>query len=569
MATRAEPRPDDYDAVVPAPPRTIGWARQRPPQAPFRVDSWRDRIQLIGRDAAWYALHRPYLAQGIGLLLVGLFVVYILSHVFTGRVFPNVWAAGVNLGEMTVEEAKNALRAAWSSDVRIQLVDDERTWTVSPQDLGMEIDTEATVAAARGVGMAGMPLGYSVMPVVNLDLFVAQNYLLDLTAEANFAAANAGYRWDGDTLVGVPGREGRVLDVGRTVENLRTDLSGVAHRRQLALVMGLLTPEIVDPEPYLEQARAVTSQPFTLTGYDPFRDVYLTWSTDRDTFTSWIEAGTDGLALREGEFSAFLEAQNSTLNPDSEVDVRYLEPTETMERVERAIRSGSARADLRIRYHQRRYEIESGDTGYRIARREGIPFYDLTMANPGVDWDRLQVGDIITLPSRDITLPYDLVPGKRIVVDLDAQYLMAFENGQKIFEWYISSGIEDFPTSPGIFQILTHTETAFGSTFELCGSSGCGQWTMYWFMGIYEAVPGLMNGFHGAVLLPNGYYLGDGNVGFPYTYGCIMSENDEAQQLYAWADQGTVVEIISSDYPPESDLARQMLAALNSRNSNA
>jgi hypothetical protein len=85
---------------------------------------------------------------------------------------------------------------------------------------------------------------------------------------------------------------------------------------------------------------------------------------------------------------------------------------------------------------------------------------------------------------------------------------------------------------------------------------------MFWFMGIYEVVPGLMNGFHGAVLLPNGAYLGGGNVGRPYTYGCVMSENSHAEALYHWADQGTVVEILSSDYEPASDLgatAREQL----------
>ena len=107
---------------------------------------------------------------------------------------------------------------------------------------------------------------------------------------------------------------------------------------------------------------------------------------------------------------------------------------------------------------------------------------------------------------------------------------------------------------------MDHNDTAFGSTFELCGQSGCGQWEMYWFMGIYEVVPGLMNGFHGAVLLPNGAYLGGGTVGYPYTYGCIMSENSNAEKLYHWAEDGTVVEIISSGFPPQSQLAREWLA---------
>ena len=62
-------------------------------------------------------------------------------------------------------------------------------------------------------------------------------------------------------------------------------------------------------------------------------------------------------------------------------------------------------------------------------------------------------------------------------------------------------------------------------------------------MGIYEVVPGLVNGFHGAVELPDGRYLGGGQVGRPFTYGCIMSLDSNAIDLYNWAEEGVVVEI--------------------------
>ena len=79
---------------------------------------------------------------------------------------------------------------------------------------------------------------------------------------------------------------------------------------------------------------------------------------------------------------------------------------------------------------------------------------------------------------------------------------------------------------------------------------------MNWFMGIYEVIPGLMNGFHGAVQLPNGNYLGGGGVYEPSTFGCIMSLDNNAEQLYRWAERGTIVEILSDDFQPESRLAQ-------------
>lgn len=535
------------------------WARQRRPEAQITANSWQYRLRLMLQDAWWYTLHRPYVLRTALLAIVAIFALYVLSHVSAGTTFPKVYALDLDLGNMTLDQAERALLTHWRGNMSIDLTDGDRTWTVRPSEIGLSLDAQATFERARNVGLAGMPFGYRVAPVVTLDMFVAQDYLLNLTEAANYPPYNAGYIWQGDEIAGKPGAAGAVLDVGSTVELLKTTAEQVADTGAIQLVMNALPPEILDPTPHLAAARALTTQPFVLTGYDPYTDEYLSWSTDRDTFTSWLEVRNNGLGLREDLFSEFIRVQNATLNPEPD-GVRYLEPTETMSRVENAIQQGVTDVTLRIRYRPQTYEIVRGDTGHGIATRLGIPFYTLTTFNPGLEWERLGIGDKINLPSRDVTLPLPPVPEKRIIVNIETQSLVAYENGQEVFRWYISTGTREFPTYAGVFQILDHNETAFGSTFELCGQSGCGQWEMYWFMGIYEVIPGLMNGFHGAVLLPNGAYLGGGTVGFPYTYGCIMSENSNAEKLFHWADAGTVVEIISSGFPPQSELARDWLA---------
>ena len=173
------------------------------------------------------------------------------------------------------------------------------------------------------------------------------------------------------------------------------------------------------------------------------------------------------------------------------------------------------------------------------------------------DLNELYPGDVLKMPSRDVAVPLDPVVNKRIIVDLTYQRLTAYENGRPVFNWSIATGLKDNPTSPGIYQILTHDEIAHGSSFNLCGAQGCGQWKMNWFMGVYEVRPGLMNGFHGAVELPNGTYLNNGLVGVPATFGCVMSVDDNARSLYDWAEVGTLVEIISPEYEPKSELALQ------------
>ncbi len=515
------------------------------------------RALVFSRDALWYVQHNTYILLAMIAVVVLVIGLFLGTHVFGGRVFPNVWALGVDVGDMTVDQAASALQTKWANTT-LQLRDGDRVWTASTGQLGLRLDADATVANARAAGLAGIPLGYSVLPVVSMDVLTTQNYLLDLTEQSKILPYNAGYRWDGDQLVGVPGTDGRFLDVAATLAALTTNLAQISARGSFNLVMTTMAPDVIDPTPYLDQARAFTLQNFILKGYDPFTDEHFAWTTDRNTLTSWLEADQDGLGLRQDVFATFVDAQTASLAQSNAQ--RYIDPLDSMGKMQTAIRDVDSEVNLRVHYRPATYTIDYGDSGYMIARRFGIPMYELDQVNPGIVWEELTVGQIINLPSPDITIPLDPIPNKRIVVNLKTQSLVAYENGEPVFSWLISSGMDRAPTSPGIYQILSHAEKATGGSAELCNSYECSTWDMDWFMGIYEVIPGLVNGFHGAVLLATGSYLGDGTVGRPFTYGCIMSQNDNAKALYDWADDGTVVEIISPIYEPRSDLGRQMLS---------
>ncbi|HEX2905725.1 MAG TPA: L,D-transpeptidase family protein [Phototrophicaceae bacterium] len=523
---------------------------------PGSSDRWQ-RVQLIARDALWYAFHASRVRLGLLMAVGVLALLFAGSHVVEGRIFPNVWALGVNLGDKTIPEAEAALLDAWTTRLQIRLLDGSRSWTATPAELGMQLDTKQVAEAARSVGLSGMPMGYEILPVVRVDLTVAQNYLLDLTAQTDFPPFNAGYEWKDGEVVGVAGRDGRMLDVPQMVDRLVRDPVTVVRLGRVDLLMSTLPPLAADPEPYLEAARAVVKQPPSLLGYDPYKDETVAWSTTPEVFASWLEVTADGLSLRPDTLGAFIQAQNQSLNPSG--DLRYLDASETRDQLREAIQTQAETVMLRIHYRPGTYEVVAGDTAYRISRKTGIPYNLIASANEGKDLNVLSPGQVITLPSRDVTSPLPPVPNKRIVVNLDTQSLVAFENGQPVFNWLISSGLSEYPTASGTFQILGHNPVARGSSYTLCSNAGCGEWEMYWFMGVYEVQAGLMNGFHGAVLLPNGAYLGGGNVGSQYTFGCVMSQNDNAKLLYDWAAEGTMVEIISSDYPPQSPLGQQAL----------
>lgn len=534
----------------------------RAPTDPALVNTeiLKGRALVVGRDALWYINHNVYARLGLIALVVAIIGLFLGTHLVGGRLFPNVWALGTNLGDMSYAEAAASLQNKWSNNTQIRLQDGDRVWVASPSQIGLSLDAAATVEAARGVGMAGMPFGYSVMPVVNMDLLTTQNFFLDLTEETKVLPYNAGFEWQGEELVGKPGTDGRFLDVAATISNLQSNLALIGATGAFDLVMTVTPPDVRDPSPFLANARAFTSQPsFLIKGYDPFTDETFAWSTDRTTLTSWLEVDEAGLGLREDVFAGFVQAQTTSLEATNEQ--RFIEPNDAMAKMQTAINSLQSDVSVRIRYRPTTYTIDYGDNGYFIARAYGIPLIELQKVNPGVEWESLTAGQVINLPSPDMSIPLDPVPNKRIVVNLETQSMVAYENGQPVFSWLIASGMDRAPTSPGTYQILSHAEKASGGSAELCSSLGCAQWEMDWFMGIYEVVPGLMNGFHGNVLLANGRLLGDGNTGQPLTYGCIMANNDNAQALYEWAEEGTIVEILSRIYPPRSELGRQMLAS--------
>lgn len=521
----------------------------------------RENIAFL-HNLGWYLRFQGAILRYGVLAAVALFTLYYLSHPLLGRIFPNVSTLGINIGGLSPERATDLLQKEWQS-IQLQVyINGERYSTLSPVQLGLQFDALQTAEQAKRVSMGESLFGTQVLPIISLPesgLLAAQDYLLNLTPAINRAPTNAGFRWEGERLDMIEGTIGQLLDIPRTLENLSQSPANIVALRRVEVLTTSVYPQVVDSTPYLETVRNFTSTPLVFKGYDPYLDQTVTWTTDRETLTTWLEIDNEGLSVREETFAPFVEAQTNSLRAQHP-EPRYIQTEEAIELLRQALANQQHEIGLRIRYEPQDYTVQAGDTASRVARKTGIPFYLLVQKNSGRNLDLLSIGDILELPSKDVTMPYAPNPNKRIVVDLDEQWLVAYESGQPVFSWSISTGIENAPTSPGIYQVLGHAEKAFGSSYNLCDDLGCGQWEMSWFMGIYEVVPGLVNGFHGAVILPDGTYLNGNRVGTPYTFGCVMSENSQAEQLYRWAEQGTVVEIISSEFAPVSQTAIQYKA---------
>ncbi len=514
-----------------------------------------DNDNAIHRALAWLFSSRAPVAKLTTLVAVSVLAFFVSSYLMSGRIFPNIYAMGLPVGGLTPAEAEAAILDSWNADLAIVItVDGEELESASPEELGLSIDATAMAVTAKSAGLAGLPFGYNVEPILAVEHGRAQSLLLDLTESIYVQQYEAGYKWSGGKLISVPGRRGRHLDITRSLEQLKEQAPDIVTYERFPLPTISLDPNVLDSGPFLDEALSFLGAGVRMSAYDPFKDETLSFRVDQTQAAEWLTAGENGLSVRVETFSAFVEQQNEKLVRGG----RYIDKLLAIDKLQLALYSNSPSFVLRLNYLPDEYAVVRKDTGYRIGRKRGIPYELIRDANPTVAWNALVVGDSIQIPSRDVMIPEDPVPHKRIIVDLEAQWLVGFEHGQLAFDWAISSGREDAPTYPGIFQILTHDQTAFGGSYALCEETGtnCNQWEMAWFMGIYEVVPGLMNGFHGAVLLPNGNYLGGGGVYEPTTFGCIMSLDKNARLLYDWAENGTMVEIISDEFAPESNLAR-------------
>ncbi len=505
----------------------------------------RRRAHLLDR----YALRAMIFGVALGLAAFVILTVFSVLGIYAyvqalDLILPGVGAGGVGLGGMTVEEAARKLETAWNSENVITLTDGQRTWTASPAELGLTLDASATAQrayeAGRGEGLINGIVtliesavgGYAVAPTAALDPAAARNGLTRWAAAINIPPQDATIRIEGGQVVAVPGANGLSLDIDSTLALLASDPSGVLAQGYLPLAVVPIAPRVGEADDALAEARQLLAAPLDLTIYDPISDERWQWTVTPEQIAAWLAIQTTNsgpqVSVDEEKLSAYLSGLSNGLGSG-----RYVDAGQSAELVQQALRSHTP-VTLIVRHTPTSYTVQPGDTLIRIAWQVGMPYWKLIEANPGIDENALVVGQTINVPSKDELLPLPVIPNKRIVISISEQHLWAYQDGQLVYDFVISTGIDRSPTQPGVFQIQSHELNAYASAWDL--------WMPH-FMGIYEAWPGFMNGLHGLPTLSNGVRLWADILGRPASYGCIILDLDDAEALYNWAEEGVVVEI--------------------------
>jgi LysM repeat protein len=477
------------------------------------------------------------------LTALGLLAIYIYVQMLD-LILPGVSAGGIGLGGMTVEQAARKLDTAWDSGEGITLTDGQRTWTATPADFGLTLDATATARRAyevgRGEGLIGEIVtliesaagGRSIAPVATLDPVTAHEGLTRLATTINVPPQDATIRIEGGQVVAVPGVNGLSLDVDSTLALLASDPSDVLAQGYLPLVVVPIAPRVSEADTALAEARQLLAAPLDLTIYDPISDERWQWMVAPEQIAAWLSVQTTEsgpqVVVDEQRLSAYLSELSNGLGAG-----RYVDASRNIGAVQQALREHTP-VILIANHPPTTYTVQPGDTLIRIAWQVGMPYWKLIEANPGIDENALVIGQTINVPSKDELLPLPVVPNKRIIISISEQHLWAYQDGQLVYDFVISTGIDRSPTQPGVFQIQSHELNAYASVWDL--------WMPH-FMGIYEAWPGFMNGLHGLPTLSSGVRLWANVLGRPASYGCIILDLDDAETLYNWADDGVVVEI--------------------------
>ena len=248
------------------------------------------------------------LAAFVGGLVLFLLAVGLVSGgyqlIFSGRVFPGVWMAGVDLSSLTPEQVSTALsqRLTYPTSGQIVFRDGNLAWVATPAELGMVFDAGSSVQRAYGLGRQGGLLtnlagqlnawqgGLDLAPIIIFDARVAHGYLQNIAAQIDQPVVEADLHLNGTEVVYTPGQAGRLLNVDATLANLVAQLNSFRDG-EVPLIIEEQTPAVLDASSQAETLRQALNASLTLTITDAQTGDPGPWTIDPSLLAGMLAVG--------------------------------------------------------------------------------------------------------------------------------------------------------------------------------------------------------------------------------------------------------------------------------------
>src|SRR5262249_48065652 len=235
------------------------------------------------------------------------------------------------------------LEAQWS---QIVVRDGDRTWGVTPAQLGMTFDANATAAEAQQYGrgdgalLAALLGSESMAPVFSVDMAQLGVGIKALAHTVDLLARNATVRSvSGSQVVTVPAANGRALDVQATINKIAAAADSELADGNLDLVMTTTNPTVTDASGLVEKARVLLASPLKITAYDAILNKSADWIVAPEQWGQWLttQNGASGvtIALDNNFLTNYLNGQSGSLG-----DPRYIDMAKSISAVQASMGAG-------------------------------------------------------------------------------------------------------------------------------------------------------------------------------------------------------------------------------------
>jgi vancomycin resistance protein YoaR len=211
----------------------------------------------------------------VSILLALALVTY--EYLYMDRIYPSVSVFGTDLGGLTLAEAEIVLQQRFQDHqpIKLTLRYGERTWAVSPQEVGVSLDAKATAISAYVMGREGSTLkrlwdqgqilwtGHTVPFTLLIDEGIGTLYLSRLAQEINQPVRDAALVVDDLQVETVPSQMGREVDIAATrqiiYQRVATLSGGIVD-----LVVHQTPPAIADVSQAKFDTEQILGSPLTL-----------------------------------------------------------------------------------------------------------------------------------------------------------------------------------------------------------------------------------------------------------------------------------------------------------------
>jgi vancomycin resistance protein YoaR len=211
----------------------------------------------------------------VAILLALALVTY--EYLYMDCIYPSVSVFGTDLGGLTLAEAEIVLQQRFQDHqpIKLTLRYGERTWAVSPQEVGVSLDAKATAISAYVVGREGSTLkrlwdqgqilwtGHTAPFTLLIDEGIGTLYLSHLAQEINQPVRDAALVVDDLQVETVPSQMGREVDIAATrqiiYQRVATLSGGIVD-----LVVHQTPPAIADVSQAKFDTEQILGSPLTL-----------------------------------------------------------------------------------------------------------------------------------------------------------------------------------------------------------------------------------------------------------------------------------------------------------------